>query len=138
MPSTLVLTSVSLDTDVDEALKAEAVHTGKSKASLFRHHLRTGMKATTAQRVAASYASRFAIQAPLILRTIHVDGNLEERLRAESFDTRTPKEALIRGYLRVGMLRNQAIHEAPPQQPRPTHRTAGTTRDGGPVRRTAA
>jgi hypothetical protein len=42
-----------------------------------------------------------------VLRTVYLDPAVDDELRTEAFDTRTPKDELIRQYLKLGM---QAVH----------------------------
>ena len=98
----LVLRTVYVDPDVDDQLRDEALVEGVSKADLFRKYLVTGIKAVNRNRdLFKTVASRG--NAPLVLRTVHMDPKLDEKLRVQAFDSRTSKNELMRLYVRVGM-----------------------------------
>jgi len=98
----LVLRTVYVDEDVDDQLRAEALDEGISKADLFRRYLVSGIKAAKAKPDLLQAASRSAT-APLVLRTVHMDPKLDERLRVEAFDSRTSKNDLLRRYVWISM-----------------------------------
>jgi len=99
----LVLRTVYVDPDVDDQLRDEALAAGVSKADLFRKYLVTGIKAVkTNPDLFRTAAPRGAAPA-LVLRTVHMDAKLDDKLRAQAFDSRTSKNDLLRRFVRVGM-----------------------------------
>ncbi len=98
----LVLRTVYVDEDVDDQLRVEALDKRVSKADLFRKYLVSGIKAAKAHPDLLETASRRAT-APLVLRTVHMDPKLDDKLRVEAFDSRTSKNDLMRRYVRIGM-----------------------------------
>lgn len=102
----LVLRTVYVDPDVDDQLRDEALDKQVSKADLFRTYLVAGIKAVKSHPdLLEGVDSRGA--SALVLRTVHMDPKLDDKLRVEAFDSRTSKNDLMRRYVRIGMrLRN--------------------------------
>ena len=97
----LVLRTVYVDPDVDELLRNEAHDKQVSKAALFRQYLVTGIKAAKAEPDLLEPAVSGG--PALVLRTVHIDPKLDDKLRVQAFDTRTSKNDLMRRYVRIGM-----------------------------------
>ncbi len=98
----MVLRTVYVDPDVDDKLRDEALDKHTSKADLFRNYLHIGIDAakqqpTLLQRVDARSG------APLVLRTVHIEPSVDNKLRVEAFNKRTSKNDLMRRYVRIGM-----------------------------------
>lgn len=98
----LVLRTVYVDPDVDDQLRDEASTKKVSKADLFRKYLVTGIKAVKSQPDLLKTESPRGTPA-LVLRTVHMDPKLDDKLRVEAFDSRTSKNDLMRRYVRIGM-----------------------------------
>lgn len=99
----LVLRTVYVDPDVDDKLRIEALHARVSKADLFRQYLVRGIKAAKAQPSLVQLEAARGTGPTLVLRTVHMDPKLDDKLRVEAFDKRTSKNDLMRRYVRVGM-----------------------------------
>jgi hypothetical protein len=99
----LVLSTIYVDPDIDEHLRGQEALLGMCKAMLFRRYLAAGMKAarTRPDLLPAAYSDQ--ARPPLVLKTIYLDAKVDSRLRAEAFDARTPKNDLVRRYVRLGM-----------------------------------
>jgi hypothetical protein len=103
----LVLRTVYVDPDVDDQLRDEALEKHVSKAELFRKYLVTGIKAASSQpNLLKPVVSRDSHA--LVLRTVHMDPKLDDKLRVQAFDSRTSKNDLMRRYVRIGMSLQQA------------------------------
>ncbi|NHZ92963.1 hypothetical protein F2P45_28740 [Massilia sp. CCM 8733] len=102
----LVLRTVYVDADVDDQLRDEALHKQLSKADLFRKYLVTGIKAAKSHPDLRTLNPKNT-QA-LVLRTIHMDPKLDDKLRVEAFDSRTSKNDLMRRYVQLGMSLEEA------------------------------
>ncbi|SFL83796.1 hypothetical protein [Rugamonas rubra] len=103
----LVLRTVYVDPDIDDQLREEALAKQVSKADLFRTYLVAGIKAVKLQ------PNLFKVEGArggpaLVLRTVHMDPKLDEKLRVEAFDSRTSKNDLMRRYVRIGMSQQDA------------------------------
>ncbi|PHV07437.1 hypothetical protein CSQ96_09540 [Janthinobacterium sp. BJB412] len=103
----LVLRTVYVDPDIDDQLREEALAKQLSKADLFRTYLLAGIKAVKLQ------PNLFKVEGSrngpaLVLRTVHMDPKLDEKLRVEAFDSRTSKNDLMRRYVRIGMNQQDA------------------------------
>lgn len=98
----LVLRTVYIDPDVDALLRDEALQNKVSKAELFRRYLVTGIKAARTNRDLLEPEIARNNQA-LVLRTVHMDPKLDDKLRVQAFDKRTSKNDLMRRYVRIGM-----------------------------------
>lgn len=103
----LVLRTVYVDPDVDDQLRDEALEKHVSKAELFRKYLVTGVKAAKSQPGLLDPAVSRGGPA-LVLRTVHMDPKLDDKLRVQAFDQRTSKNDLMRRYVRIGMDLSQA------------------------------
>lgn len=97
------LVTVYIDPDVDEHLREQAALLGIGKAELFRRFLAAGMKAGKARPELLLDASIEEGASPLVLKTAYLDPRVDDKLRAEAFDTGTNKNDLMRRYVRVGM-----------------------------------
>lgn len=111
----LVLRTVYVDPDVDEQLRAEALNEKVSKADLFRKYLVTGIKAVKARPDLFKTVASRGTAPTLVLRTVHMDPKLDDKLRVEAFDSRTSKNDLMRRYVRVGMSVNDASGKTRPE-----------------------
>lgn len=103
----LVLRTVYVDADVDDQLRDEASNKQVSKAVLFRKYLETGINAAKSRPdlLTGNPKNTHA----LVLRTVHMDPKLDDKLRVEAFDSRTSKNDLMRRYVQIGM----SLEEAP-------------------------
>lgn len=99
----LVLRTVYVDPDVDDELREMAKIEQTSKADVFRRFLTSGIKAVRSNPQLFKSTAFEARSAPLVLRTVHMDPKLDDKLRVEAFDLRTSKNDLMRRYLVVGM-----------------------------------
>lgn len=96
----LVLRTIYIDPELDDALMRQARSDNVGKAELFRHYLRLGIKTV---RSSANAPPMDLAKVVLVLRTIFIDPALDDLLRVEAFDARLPKNDLIRYYLSIGM-----------------------------------
>lgn len=98
----MVLRTVYVDSDVDKKLRDEALQKHTSKANLFRDYLGAGINAVK-QHPDLLESADVNGQLPLVLRTIHLDPRVDNKLRVEAFTKRTSKNDMMRRYLRIGM-----------------------------------
>lgn len=94
----LVLRSVYVDPDVDNALRAQAARDQVSKGEMFRSYLRKGMRSRRAlERVLDA-------NAVLCMRTVYLPALVDEELRARALALRVSKSDLLRKYLWAGCI----------------------------------
>ena len=108
----MVPLTVYIDADVDERLSVEASAKRMSTAELFRMCLSMGMKSSgaadgTSRLAPAQLTAASQDGQPLVLRTIRIDSRIELKLRVEAHDTCTPRNDLVRRYVRAGI---SALH----------------------------
>lgn len=98
----MVLRTIYVDSDVDDKLRNEALKNHTSKAKLFRNYLVAGIDAAKNH---PDLLEKIQTEggAPLILRTVHLDPKVDNKLRAEAFAKRTSKNDVMRRYVRIGM-----------------------------------
>jgi hypothetical protein len=116
----MVFRSLSVDPDVDEALKAEAGLLDVSKGVMFRRYLERGM-------ASAARAPLPEGQPRLRVRTVYLPSAIDELLRSQAFDMRTSESDLIRRYLRAAVTAErcrdfvsvQPVAPSAPELPRP-------------------
>ena len=110
----LVLRTVYVDPDVDDQLREQAFTQRVSKADLFRRYLVTGIKAVKTHPELFKTVAPRGTAPVLVLRTVHIDPKLDDKLRVEAFDSRTSKNDLMRRYVRIGMsLKDAAVTGKP-------------------------
>lgn len=100
----LVLLTVNVDPDVDEALRTQAAQSGKSKGEMFRCYLTAGM-ARAQRRRERTVLLRNDIR--LCMRTVYLPHHLNTKLRVLAFELGTSKTDLIRRFLQLGMMAMQ-------------------------------
>jgi hypothetical protein len=99
----LALRSVYVDPDVDDSIRKRATTLGLSKADVFRRYLTAGIKAVRSRPDLFDRAVAPDEGAPLILRHVHIEPKLSDRLRVEAFDSNRSWNDQMRRYVRVGM-----------------------------------
>jgi hypothetical protein len=100
-----VLSTVYVETVVDDRLREEALRSGTSKGELFRRYLHAGARVLKAAPEPGTPPTRPADAPPLMLRTVHVDAALSEWLRVRAFDAHVRQSDYVRWCLNLGMQR---------------------------------
>lgn len=102
IPQNSVLCTIYIDSEIDDRLTNEAFSSKVGKAELFRQYLSTGIGAVNANPNLLEQET-LNNKHPLVLRSAHMDSDIEHKLRVEAFDNRVSKNDLIRRYVRIGM-----------------------------------
>jgi len=96
----MVLLTVYVDPDVDEALRAQATQSGISKGEMFRCYLKAGMARARRRREGVVL---MPADVRLCMRAVYLPEDLDAKLRARALELRIGKTALIRRFLQLGM-----------------------------------
>lgn len=97
------LRTIFLDREADDKLQQEAHALNISKARLFRDYLGAGLKAVTLNPELLHAGSALS-EEPLLLRTVHMEPLVDNKLRAMAFKQHTAKNDILRRCLRIGMV----------------------------------